>query len=94
MQGDPAHVAAHDFGDHAAVVGLSGGAQPVDCLGGDLHGGVEAEGVVGGVEVVVDRLGHADDLEAGVGEPLCGGQGAFAADGDDGVDARAGPCWL
>ena len=26
-----------------------------------LHRGVEAEGVVGGVQVVVDRLGHADD---------------------------------
>ena len=86
MQGDPAHVPSHDLGDHAAVVGLAGGAQPVDCLGGDLHGGVEAEGVVRGVEVVVDGLGHAHDLEAGVGEPLCGGQGALAADGDDGVD--------
>ena len=52
------------------------------------HGGVEAEGVVRGVEVVVDRLGDAHDLQAGVGEPLGGGQGALAADGDDGVDAE------
>ena len=52
-------------------------------------GGVEAEGVVGGVEVVVHGLGDADDLEAGVGEALRGCQGPFAADGDDGVDAEA-----
>ena len=88
VQGDPAHVAAHDLGDHAAVVRFAGGAEPVDGLGGDLDGGVEAEGVVRGVEVVVDRLGHAHDLQAGVGEALGRGQGAFAADGDDGVDAE------
>ena len=94
VQGDPADVAAHDLGDHAAVVGVAGGAQPVHRLGGDLHGGVEAERVVGGGEVVVDGLGHADDLDAGVGEALGGRQGALAADRDDGVDARAGPCGL
>ena len=88
VQGDPAHVAAHDLGDHAAVVGFAGGAEAVDGLGGDLDGGVEAEGVVRGVEVVVHGLGNADDLQAGVGQPLGGGQRSFAADGDDGVDAE------
>src|SRR3954454_17887231 len=52
MQGDPADVASHDFCDHAAAVRLSGGPQAVDCLGGYLDGGVETEGVVGGVEIV------------------------------------------
>ena len=88
MQGDPADVPAHDLGDHAAVVGFAGGAEPVDGLGGDLHGGVEAEGVVRGVEVVVHGLGDADDLQAGVGQALGRGQGSFAADGDDRVDAE------
>lgn len=40
-QGDPPDVAAHDLGDHAPVVGLPGGAQPVHGVGGDGHGGVE-----------------------------------------------------
>ena len=88
MQGDPANVAAHDLGDHAAVVRLTGGPEPVDGFGGDLHGGIETEGVVGGVEVVVHGLGNADDLQAGVGEAFGGREGSFAADGDDGVDAQ------
>ena len=49
--------------DHHAVVRLGGRVQAVDRLGRDRHGGVEAEGVVGGGEVVVDRLRHADDRE-------------------------------
>ena len=62
--GDPAGMAAHDLHDHDAVVGLRRGVQPVDRVGGDLHRGVEAEGVVGAGKVVVDRLGHADDRHA------------------------------
>ena len=88
VQRDPADVAAHDLGDHAAVVGFAGGAQPVDGLGGDLHRRVEAEGVVGGVEVVVHGLGNADDFQPGVGEALGGGEGSLATDGDDGVDPQ------
>ena len=88
VQGDPADVAAHDLGDHAAVVGFAGGAEPVDGLSGDLDGGIEAERVVRGVEVVVHGLGDADDLQAGVGEALGGGQRSFTADGDDGVNAE------
>ena len=71
----------------AAAVRLGGGAQPVDRLGRDLDGGVEAERVVGGREVVVDGLRHADDLEAGVGEAAGRGERALAADRDDRVDA-------
>ena len=45
-----------------AVVRLGGGVQPVDRLHRDVDRGVEAEGEVGGAEVVVDRLRHADDV--------------------------------
>src|SRR5207248_8981814 len=59
--GDPARVAAHHLDDHHAVVRLGGGVEPVDRLGADPDRGVEAEGVVGAGEVVVDRLRDADD---------------------------------
>ena len=38
--------------------------EPIDRLGRDRHGSVEAERVVGTREVVVDRLRHPDDWEA------------------------------
>ena len=47
MHRDPAGVPAHHLDDHDAVVRLGGRVQPVDRLGRDRHGGVEAERVVG-----------------------------------------------
>jgi len=61
--GQPAGVAAHalDDRDHAGVVDL-GVARDFHDGGGDvLGGGGVARAVVGAVEVVVDRLGHAHD---------------------------------
>ena len=83
VQRDPADVASHHFGDHAPSVGVAGRAQPIHRLGGDLHSGIESEGVVGGREVVVDCLGHADDLDAGIGEALRGRESTFTADRDE-----------
>ena len=60
---DPAAVATHHLDDHHPVVALGGGVQTVDRVGGDLHRGVEAERLVGAVDVVVDRLRHADDRQ-------------------------------
>jgi hypothetical protein len=37
--------------------------EPVNNLGRDIHGGVEPEGHVGSPNVVIDRLGKADDVE-------------------------------
>ena len=62
---DPARVAAHDLADDDAVVRLGRRVQAVDRLGRDLHRGLKAEREVGRVEVVVDRLRHADGREAG-----------------------------
>ena len=62
--GDPAGVAAHHLDDDHAVVRLGGRVQAVDRVGGDLHGGLEAEREVGAGEVVVDRLRDADDVDA------------------------------
>ena len=90
VQRDPAGVPAHDLDDQRAVVRLGGGVQPVDRLGRDGDRGVEAERVVGGAEVVVDRLGHADDADAVVGQPLRDAEGVLAADRDQRVDALLG----
>ena len=88
MQRDPARVAAHDLDDEGTVMAFRGGVQPVDRLHRDVDRGVEAEGVVGRAEVVVDRLGHADHRQApGVqcrGDP----EGVFAADRDQRVHAE------
>src|SRR5690606_23721402 len=87
VQGDPSGVTAHHLHDQDPHVGLGGGVQPVDGLGGDVDGGVEAEGVVGGGQVGVDGLG---DAHAGgavlLGEERGRSEGVLAADGDEGVD--------
>ena len=93
VQRDPAGVPAHDLDDQRAVVRLGGRVQPVDRLGRDVHRGVEAEGVVGGAEVVVDRLRHADDLHAVVVQLRRDAEGVLAADRDQRVDARARRGW-
>src|SRR5690606_12859832 len=87
VQRDPSGVTAHDLADEGPVVGLRGGVQPVDGLGGDVDRGVEAEGVVGARQVVVDRLGHADDLDVTVGQLLGDAKSVLAADRDQRVDA-------
>ena len=89
---DPPRVAAHHLDHHHPVVALRRGVQPVDGIGRDLHRGVEAEGEVGGGEVVVDRLGHADHRDARlVAQPGGHAEGVLAADGDERVDLLASP---
>ena len=89
VQRDPADVAAHDLGDHAALVRVAGGAQAVHRVGRDVEGGVEAERVVGRAQVVVDRLRDAEHVDAVVREAVGGRERALAADRDDAVDAVA-----
>ena len=64
MQCNPTGVAAHYLHHHHAVVALGGAVQPVQAVGGEGHGAVEAEGGEGLVQVVVDGLGHADHGQA------------------------------
>ena len=81
-------VATHHLDDECAVVRLGRGVQAVDRLGRDVDRGVEAERVVGGRQVVVDGLGHADDMHA-AGEQLGrNAEGVFATDSDERIDAE------
>ena len=90
---DPAGVAAHHLDDHHAVVRLRGRVQPVDRLGRDRDGGVEAERVVGGREVVVDRLRDADDRELVLRvEPRRDAERVLAADRDERVEPLPSKC--
>src|SRR5690606_12387355 len=73
-----------------AVVALSGGVEPVDRVGADLHCGLEPEGHLGRGDVVVDGLGYADDGDAVVVQVVDHAHGALAADGDDRVETVAG----
>ncbi|GDY42122.1 hypothetical protein SANT12839_030040 [Streptomyces antimycoticus] len=87
VQGDPPGMTAHHLDDEHAHMRFGGGVEPVDGLGGDVDGGVEAEGVVGGGQVVVDGLGDADAADpVVVGEPGGDAEGVLAADRDQRVD--------
>src|ERR1700761_973530 len=84
--GDPAGIAAHHFDDNDAVMGVGGGADAINGLGGDGDGGVKAKCGVGAVDIVVDGLGYADTGDACVGEGQSDGLRVIAAEGDQRVD--------
>ena len=93
--GDPAHdrdptrVPSHDLDDHHAVVGLGGRVEPVDRLGRDRDGGVEAERVVRPGEIVVDRLRDADDRQRVLAMEACGNpERVLASDRDERIELR------
>jgi hypothetical protein len=81
--------------DQDAHVGLGGGVQPVDGLGGDADRGVEAEGVVRGGQVVVNGLrdAHTGHVVL-VGQPGGHAQGVLAADDDERLHPQPGEVLL
>ena len=90
LEGDPPGVATHHLDDDHPAVRRRRGEQPVDALRGEAHRRVEAERLDRLVEVVVDRLRHADDAQAGLVETLGDVQRAVAADRHEGVDVADG----
>ena len=60
--------------------------EPVDRIGGDLHGGVESERPLGQSHIVVDRLGNADDRHSPLEHLLRTREAALPSDDDQGVD--------
>ena len=57
----------------------------VDDIGGNVHGSVEAEGHVGAVDIVIDGLGQADDVQALLREQVGGFMSAVAAQAEQAV---------
>src|ERR1019366_4438949 len=84
--GDPAGIASHHFDNDDAIVRIGGGVDAVDGLGGDHHGGIEAKGGVGAVDVVVDGLGHANAGHAVLAQEESHRLRVVAAEGDERID--------
>ena len=80
VQRDPTGIASHHLHYHHALMAFRRAVQPVYAFGGEGHCRVEAEGGEGLVQVVVDRLGHADDAQAFEVQGIGDGEGSVAAD--------------
>ena len=83
---DPSCVTTHHLHHHDAVVRFRGGMEPVDCVGGGLHRGIEAERHLGGREIVVDGLGNSDEADTFSAEPMGHTECVLTADRDDRVE--------
>ena len=85
---------AHHLHDGAALVGLHSVPQLVDALNGGVAGSVEADGVVGAADIVVDGGGDTGHLEliahfrSPAGEVQRTPEGAVAADGYNRIQAQ------
>ena len=71
---------------------LGGGVQAVDRLAGHVQRGVESERNVGGAQIVVDRLRHADHVDAVGLQPARDAQRVLAADRDHALKVVALKC--
>src|SRR6478752_6555486 len=86
MQRDPSGMPAHHLDNQDPVVALGGGMEAVDRLGGDVQRGVEAEGHVGGAEIVVDRLRDPDHVQTIVVEALGYAERVLATNRDQPIE--------
>ena len=57
MQGNPPGIPAHHFQDHNPVVGLGGGMELLQGVGGGIDSGHKAEGQVGAAKIVINGFG-------------------------------------
>ena len=79
VQRQPASLVAHDLNAHDPAVAACRGVDAVDHIGGDVHSCMEAKGHIGAVDVVVNGLGQANDVQPLLGEQVGGLVGAVAA---------------
>ncbi|OPZ14536.1 MAG: hypothetical protein BWZ10_01892 [candidate division BRC1 bacterium ADurb.BinA364] len=88
MQRQPSGIASHRLDDHHPVVRHRRGVQPVDGFGDDLHRGVEAEGVIGFADVIIDGFRHSNGAQAFFRQFAGDGQRAVAANGHQRLNAQ------
>src|SRR3569833_3826626 len=84
--GDPAGIAPHHFADNNTVVRVGSGVQAVDGFSGDHNRGVKAEGLVCAADIVVDRLRHANSVDAVLGKKERDGLSVIAAESNESGD--------
>ena len=85
--GQETGIPSHHLHKEDAVVGVGGVTDLVHAFHDGIEGAVVADGGVCAVEVVIDSAGQADDGEVVLpGEELGAGEGAVAADYDEGVN--------
>src|SRR5438045_3303343 len=82
VDGDPSGIAAHYFNYDHAVVSLSRRVQAINRLGGDSHGGIEAETKIRPGKVVINGLRYPHNRTAAVEQFLGYGLGVVPADND------------
>jgi len=89
VESDPAGVTAHDFDEHDAMVAFGGGMETINGLSGDDQCGVKTESDFGGVEIVVNGFGYANDVDASAREVAGNVLRAVATDHNHGFNAEA-----
>ena len=85
IQCQPSGLVAHHLNAHHAAVAACGGVDAVNDLGCNVHGGMEAERDIGPVDIIVNGLGQADDVEALLAEEVSVFVGAVAAQAEQAV---------
>ncbi len=83
VQRDPARVTAHHLQDHDPLVTRRRGVQAIERIHHGGHGGIKTERHRGRGKIVVDRLRHADAVDAGLLQLQRRRHGAVAADDDE-----------
>ena len=82
-------IAAHYFEDHHPVVARRGWLQPIERLGGHHHRRVIADRGFRDPDIVVDRLGNTDEVDASLlRKPAQNCEAAVAANADQRVKSE------
>src|SRR6266404_929378 len=88
VQCDPAGVTSHHFYDHDTFVTCGRGVQPVERVHHNVDRGIKSECHRSRFEIVIDRLGNADAIDARFLQLKRGDHRAVAADNDQRLNSK------
>ena len=86
VQRKPACLVAHDLDAHHPAVAAGSRMDAVNNIGCDIDGCMETEGDIGAINIVVDRLGKANDVEPFLAEQVCGFVGTVTAQAEQAIE--------
>ena len=81
-------ITAHHLNNRAALMGLHGISQLIDTLNGGVGCSVEADGVVGAADVVINGSRDADHIDAVFGKGKCTPESTVTANGHNAVQTQ------